>query len=430
MVQWRARRFVEIFRRRSFRRFWLGYTGSLLGDAMTRVALVWFVYERTRSAPAVGWLMLCYTGPVVVSGFLAGLLLDRFGRRRVMIADAMVRGLTMAAIPLLHAAGALALWHVYAAAVVYGLLMMISLAGGPALVPSLVRPEHLATANALEMLGFTTVGVVGPPLAGWLLTWMAGPNLLVLDALSYGAFALTLASLGPLEAGRPARGTEGAGARHHLGEAVRLLVGSPVLLATTVMFLAYNVGNGALSVWLPVMADRVLGGGSRLYGGLLGAMAAGQVASALLAGGVTVPVSLGLLICAAQALAGVALLLLLLLGGGVWGAAGCLVLYGAASAPLTIWAQTLRMRIIPEALRGRAFALLRMLMQGGAPIGGALAGWLLPVLGIPALIAWSAAFAGVPGLLGARVGALRRAGAPGDARGAAASGSHAAEPGR
>ena len=55
MVRWRARSFVDTFRRRPFRRFWLGYTGSLLGDAMTRVALVWFVYERTRSATAVGW---------------------------------------------------------------------------------------------------------------------------------------------------------------------------------------------------------------------------------------------------------------------------------------------------------------------------------------------------------------------------------------
>ena len=86
-----------------------------------------------------------------------------------------------------------------------------------------------------------------------------------------------------------------------------------------------------------------------------------------------------------------------------------LVLFGALSTPLTIWAQTLRMRIIPEHLRGRAFALLRTLMQAGAPIGGALAGWLLPVLGIPTLIVLSTTIISLPGLLGFRVRELREA---------------------
>ena len=61
-------------------------------------------------------------------------------------------------------------------------------------------------------------------------------------------------------------------------------------------------------------------------------------------------------------------------------------LFGLFSAPLTIWAQTLRMRIIPPGLRGRTFALLRMLMQSGNPIGGALAGLALPLLGLSATI--------------------------------------------
>src|SRR5262249_58160192 len=77
-------RYGQIFRHRSFRLFWGGFTFSVLGDTMSRVALTWFVYETTRSAEALGWLMLCYTGPVVVGGLVAGPLLDRFDRRAVM----------------------------------------------------------------------------------------------------------------------------------------------------------------------------------------------------------------------------------------------------------------------------------------------------------------------------------------------------------
>jgi MFS family permease len=68
------------------------------------------------------------------------------------------------------------------------------------------------------------------------------------------------------------------------------------------------------------------------------------------------------------------------------------------------------MRILPEDMRGRAFAILRTIMQGGAPVGGLAAGWLLPQVDVRLVILLSATLAGLPGLLGARVRALREAG--------------------
>src|SRR5947209_2311503 len=115
-------RYREVFRNRSFRTFWAGFSFSVLGDGMTRVALIWLVYRATGSARAVGALLLCYTGPIVVGGLMAGMLLDRFDRRRVMIADNVTRGAAIGLIPLLHATDWLALWHVYVVAGIYGLL--------------------------------------------------------------------------------------------------------------------------------------------------------------------------------------------------------------------------------------------------------------------------------------------------------------------
>src|SRR3954469_23650534 len=85
----------------SFRQFWLAFTASVLGDAITRVALTWYVYERTGSARAVGWLMVCYTGPILIGGLAAGALLDRFDRRLVMAVDNLIRGLAVGMVPLL-----------------------------------------------------------------------------------------------------------------------------------------------------------------------------------------------------------------------------------------------------------------------------------------------------------------------------------------
>lgn len=323
-----------------------------------------------------------------------------------MVVDNLVRGAVVASIPLAHAVGQLHLWHIYAAAAVYGLLMMISLAGGPALIPSLVRRDRLPTANALEVLSFTLGSVLGAPLAGLLTAQIGAPIVLLVDALSYATFALALSSLHVTAARRPA--VPAGRGQHGLDHAVRLLLGNPVLLSTTLMFMAFNIGNGLLQVWLPVLAGRMLGGNAGLYGMLLGVMAAGALISTILAGGLTPRLSLGTMICLAQALAGAALLLLLI-GPSLWSALLGLTLYGALNAPLTVWAQTLRMQIIPEHLRGRAFALLRMLMQGGTPIGGAAGGLLLPVVGVPGMILASAALVSLPGMIGARLRALRQA---------------------
>jgi MFS family permease len=228
----------------------------------------------------------------------------------------------------------------------------------------------------------------------------------VVDVASYALFALALSRVRLTP--RPIAATPTTGQTYHLGHAMRLLLGNRILLSTTAMFLAFNVGRGMLLVWLPILADRSLGGGAGLYGILLGAEAVGEVTSSLLAGGMSPRLPLGASICVSQMLAG-AVLLIVLATRNIVGAMVGLALYGLCSAPLTIWAQTLRMRIIPERLRGRAFALLRTLMQSGTPIGGALGGILLPLIGIPAMIALSACIVGAPGLVGVQVRELRAA---------------------
>jgi MFS family permease len=395
--------YLSLLRDRPFRRFWLGFLVSSIGDELTKVAFVWFVYEQTRSAEALGILMLCFTGPIVVGGFAAGWLLDRFDRRLVMTLDNLVRGLAIAVVPALHLLGLLEVWHVYVAAAVYGLLLMISLAGTPTMILALVPEEQLATANALETLGYALAGVAGPVLAGLLIARVGAPATVAIDVVSYLLFALVLfrLRLSPLVPVRRAAAP--------LGDAVQLLLGNPILMATTIMFLVYNIGFGTLPVWLPIHVEQTLGGGAQLYGTLIGVISLGQILTTLVVGQIGGRVPLGLGIALAQTAAGLVMAAVLLATGPVT-AGIVLFFWGIAAAPLTPWAQTLRMRIIPDHLRGRAFALLRMLMQSGRPIGGAAAGFLLPVIGVAATIGLAAAAITAGGIGGLLTRKLREAG--------------------
>src|SRR5215470_10847006 len=177
---------------RAFRRLWLASVLSLAGDAASWVAMAALVLSSAHGSLPL--LTVLYTAPVAVGGMAAGWALDRFDRRRLLAADAVVRGVVFAGIPLAAAAGSLGSGQVYATAAVYGLLKMISLAGFPALIPQLVGTGQLPAANALEGAGFGVAIVAGPALAGAALgLGLPPPAVIAADAATYFVFAVTVA---------------------------------------------------------------------------------------------------------------------------------------------------------------------------------------------------------------------------------------------
>jgi MFS family permease len=407
MAEFQRNPYHDILSSKNFLGFWSGFTLSAIGDSLTRVALTWLVFEETKSAQALGILTIAYTAPILLGGFFAGPLLDRFGARRVMIVDNLIRGFVFALIPILHFLNKLEIWHIYLFAAIYGALMMISLAGGPTLIPSVVKQEQLDTANAMETLSYTISGVIGPPLAGLLIVWIGTTNVVIFDAVSYFLFGFALLGISVHEPGHLS--SEKGNVSYSIMDAVKLMIGNKVIFSTTLMFMAANVGLGALTVFLPLISDQIASGSSEVFGTLLGVMALGEVISAWLAGSLVLKVTLGKRIALAQILSGLSLTFLLM-GSAFWAVATGLFLLGFFSAPLTIWAQTLRMQVIPPEMRGRTFALLRTLMQGATPLGGALAGFLLPVLGMQMMIGLSSIAIGAPGLAGMQTKELRQAG--------------------
>jgi MFS family permease len=187
-----------------FLAFWGGFTISVAGDATTRVALTWHVLSETGSPEAIGVLGALFTAPVLVGGLLAGWLLDRFDRRRILIIDAVVRAVAVASLPAvdllglgdlgLGGLGFGGLWHAYAIAAIHGLAMMIPLAGVPSILPTMVRGEHLSAANALEVLSYTASGAVGAMAAGFLIP-VAGREAVIAAA---GATILVVAATGAM----------------------------------------------------------------------------------------------------------------------------------------------------------------------------------------------------------------------------------------
>ncbi|HKV29621.1 MAG TPA: MFS transporter [Candidatus Dormibacteraeota bacterium] len=364
------RRYLTTLAEPDFRKLFLGATASTLGDGMSFVALTWLVVSRPGGTLQLGLLVALYTAPVIVGGWLAGALLDRFDKRYVIAADCTLRGAAFALVPLTQLLGLQLDWLVFAVAALYGLFKMVPLAGFPSVIPDLVIDSNLDTANALEGLSYSVAGVVGPALAGLLIPFIGAGNVMLIDAVSYFAFALlalavhqaliSTASSSPTATGWP--------------QVVRLLVTDLPIVATTLAFMAFNIAEGMLMVTGPWLARVKLGGAAAL-GLLLSSLSAGELAGSAVAGGLSFKRPL-------LAIGGVSIIASLGFGLVYFTpvrplvALGYLVV-GFFSAPMTVWAQSIRMRRLPPNVRGRAFAALRTLMQATPPIGAAAAAPLL-----------------------------------------------------
>jgi MFS family permease len=385
----------------AFRRVWAGATVSAAGDAASWVALVGLALGTAHASLPL--LAVLYTAPVAVGGLVAGWALDRFDRRRLMIGDCILRSAVFASIPVTAVFARPAAGQLYAVAAVYGLLKMVSLAGFPSLIPTLVPDSRLDQANALEGVTYGLASLAGAGLAGLAVAAAGATRVVAFDAASYLVMALALWSVRDISkrADRSVRRlTSARGAPRGIGfrAMVRLAAANAVLRDTTIMFALFNVGEGALLVFLPHRALR-LGLGTGGYGYLVAAGTAGELLAALLLTRMTWRAPLTVSIVTAQIVAALVVVPLMVRSTAVTVTA--LVALGMCAAPMTAWAQSLRMRLVPPEAHGRLFALLRTAMQATPPAGAALAALVIG-RGAVITVAAIAATIGVPALVLAR----------------------------
>jgi hypothetical protein len=394
------KKYSNVLKNRDFALLWSGLTISQLGDGLSFVALIWFIYELTDSALAIGLFLMFYTAPTIIGGLIAGVLLDRFDKRKVMILDNLVRALAIGVLPLLHYLGVLELWHIYAVGLVFGGLMMISLAGGPALVPALIRKEDLNTANALESISWSLGDIIGRAAAGLLIGIIGAPNVLILDMLTFLIFVINLSfmrvpsSQNASDIGAQSTNTPSV----RLRDGFKFLLTNRLIFAITAAFLVLNIGAGSLGVILPLYADKVLLAGAMGFGILTASISVGQLVSSLWAGGVTWKYPLGHSIAVAVIFTGISFSMLLITPNLIF-ASLALLGFGFFIAPCNIWAQTIRMRLIPEELRGRVFSILRTVIRSTLPLSSSLFGLVIPLIGIMSAVGAAALLIGLPGIL-------------------------------
>ncbi|MEW9571707.1 MFS transporter [Rhodanobacter sp. Si-c] len=384
---------------RDFRLLFGGSGISAIGDQFTLVALPWLVLKLTGSPAALGLVLATMALPRAAFMLIGGAVVDRLSPRRVLLAGRGVNALLVSLLAALVLGGAIHMGLVYALALGIGLATAFAYPAGSAILPQLVPPAQLRAANALFMAMRQLSMLVGPALAGLLISVGAhGGHGNMADATGLGlafgvdalSFLFSLASLALIRIHgdyhpRPRDG----GVLANVNAGVRAVWADLPLRAFVLYAAVVSVFvGGPIQVGLPMLADTRLDLGAASLGILMTANGGGMLVGSMLSGFAAKLVRnrLGLMVLGIDSFAGLALAALAfdhstLAGAALLAATG--VLGGIVQVTIVSWIQH---RVAPE-MMGRTMSLLMFTFIGLGPLSAAVAGSLLKVVSLPALFA-------------------------------------------
>lgn len=418
---------LRVLRLRNFRLLWLGQGISLLGDQFYIVALPWLVLQLTGDALATGTVLGMAGVPRAVFMLLGGAVTDRFSPRTVMLASNALRLLLVALLATLVLTNSIALWMLYAFALVFGLVDAFFFPASSAILPQVVRLDDLQAANSLYQATAQLSFFLGPVIAGALIALLGGsagesgsqaaPDLqgigiaFAVDAASFLCSAITLWLVRPEQRdGQPpprSRQTFWLDIREGMLFSWR----DPALRITLLLVAAINLcTSGPLVVGIPVLARARFPEGALAFGVIMSAWGGGSLVGTMAAGIAPKPPP-GRLGPTAVGMVGVVGAGLALLGlvPTTTLAALVAVAMGAANGYRLILIVSWLQRRAPQAMLGRLMSLVAFAAVGLAPVSTAVAGALLS-LDLITLFVGAGTLLVVSSVLGARHPAIRAMG--------------------
>ena len=235
---------------------WLGQIVSVLASAMSQFALTIFMFQETGSATALGLMQVFFITPFLVISPIAGVMVDRYNRKMMMLVSDLGAGLATLVILALQALGLLEYWHLYGTSIIYGLGMAFQWPAYSAAISTMVPKEKLGRANGMMSLIEAGPGVIAPLLAGTLYPLIKLTGILFFDVVT---FLLAIGALMIVHIPQPPRTLEGQQVKGNmLKEAAygfKYIFARPSLLGLQLIFFAGNLFSG---IGFTVLAAMIL----------------------------------------------------------------------------------------------------------------------------------------------------------------------------
>ncbi len=361
---------------RNYRLYASGQLVSLTGTWMQRVAQDWLVLQLTNSGTALGIVTALQFGPALLLGLWGGVIADRGDKRKLLLITQSGLALVALVLGVLDLSGAVQYWHVLVLAALLGLFAAIDTPIRQSFVVEMVGQDDLTNAVAINSTIFNTGRILGPAVAGVLITAVGTGWAFIGNAVSSLAVLAGLAAMRPAEL-FPARPLARAGGQ--LREGLRYVRGRSDLLLTMVLIFVVGTFGLNFQITCALMAKQVFDRGASGYGLLSTALAVGAFCGAILATRRMKRPTMLFLLSAAVAFGVLEVVTGLMPTFAL--TAVTLVPAGMAMLTLTTGANShVQLGVAPQ-MRGRVMALYLMCFMGGTPLGAPIVGWLAETFG-------------------------------------------------
>ncbi|MFG3658363.1 MFS transporter [Streptomyces sp. NPDC047706] len=398
-------RLLSSLKIRNYRLFFLGQVVSNNGTWMQRIAQDWLVLSLTGSSTAVGITTALQFLPLLIFGLYGGVLVDRLPKRPVLVATQAAMAVTALVLAALTLTGHVLVWHVYAAAFSVGLATVLDNPARQSFLSELVGPGQLRNAVGLNSANFQSARLVGPAVAGLLITGVGTGWAFLLNGVSFAAPLTCMALMRTRELHAVERAPRGKG---QLREGLRYVAGHPELVWPIVLVGFFGTFALNFPVHLSAYANDVFDAGAGVYSLFNTLVAAGSLAGALLtarheSARRRLPFIAALVFGVVEIAAAAA--------PTMWSFALLMIPMGLFAMVVNVATNATMQTTAAMTVRGRVTALYMMVLLGGAPLGAPVVGWITDIygarVGLAAAGAVAAGTAAATGLLLVRAGGHR-----------------------
>jgi MFS family permease len=351
------------------------------GTWMQRVAQFWLVLHLTGSGFALGLTAGLQAVPMLLFGTWGGLAADRTDKRVLLVLTQTASGVLGLVLALITLTGAVQLWMVYALALGLGIVNVFDNPGRQSFIVEMVGPEHVANAIGLNSAVFTSSRMLGPALAGLVISAIGTGWCFLVNGLSFFVVVGALLLMRQSELHQVSPIVRGAG---QIKDGLRYAWSRPQLRFTLILLLVIGMFAFNWNIVLPLLARYTFNSGAATYGLMLSMIGIGAFAGALFSAGRTRPtnhlfvysaIAFGTLMLAAAAAPSLTLVLVALVPMGT----AMTICQATGNSILQINSE--------REFRGRIMSLYVTAFLGATPIGGPIAGWVSEELGARAGLA-------------------------------------------
>jgi MFS family permease len=379
---------------RNYRLYFLGQIISVSGTFMQSIAQTWLVLQLTNSGTALGIVTALQYVPLLVISPYGGVIADRFPKRKILYMTQSIAGLLALILGVLVATDTIQLWMVYILAFCLGLTNAFDNPTRQSFVVEMVGEDELKNAVTLFSTLVNLSRIIGPGIAGVLITTVGLAPCFILNGISYIAVVIMLFKMHADELRLSPLATR---SKSQIREGFRYVLSNPVLRSTLLMIVIIGTLTFEFQVSLPLIARFTFNGDAQVYASLSMALGVGAVAGGLMIAGqkevspermVKNSLWFGLVILAAAFMPSLPLVAL------------TLVLVGVFSISFTSLGNSLLQLESTPQMRGRVMSFWAIAFLGSTTFGGPIVGWF----GEHAGPRWALALGGIAAVTAAGLG--------------------------